>query len=274
MATNEIANDHRAESNQAADSRRERSTISFPYLDLEEAIRVAKGVHSQGGKSCQQEQLAAELDIDMDSSSFRVKINTARIFGLVTYTTDVVYLTDVGLRICDDRQEAAARVDAFLAVPLYKRVYNEYKGAPLPPLTALENAFIGFGVATKQAASARQTFYRSAKRAGFFEADPKRLVLPSVKGRMDSTDSGTATIGNGAGIGDEKPKPDGGGDGGGSIQNPLLRGLIEKLPQPDTEWSGEQRRKWLVLAVNIFDNVYTMADDVVITVSIAKDSAK
>lgn len=275
MATNEPASDARTDANQGSrDTRRERSTISFPYLDLDDAIAVALGVNAVGGKNCQQEQLAAQLGIEMNSSTFRVKLNTSRIFGLVTYTTDVVFLTEVGLRACDGKSEAGARVDAFLAVPLYKRVYQEYKGMALPPLTALENAFIGFGVAQKQAASARQTFFRSAKQAGFLDADPKRLVLPSVKGRTPSGDAAETTVAGTNESGEPKPKNgNGGGDGWGTIQSPLLRGLIEKLPEPDAAWPNDLRRKWLVLAVNIFDSVYTGGDADSITVTL-KDSAK
>ncbi len=278
MATNKNAIETQTENAPVDDSRRERSTISFPYLDLNDAIVVAKGVHAVGGKNCQQEQLAAQLGIEMNSSKFRVKLNTSRIFGLITYTTDIVFLTEVGLRACDDKTETAARVDAFLTVPLYKRVYQEYKGASLPPLTALENAFIGFGVAQKQAANARQTFFRSAKQAGFLDADPKRLVLPSVKDRAGSheTNETISTSSGDSGREESKKKVIRGedGDGGGTVQDTLLLGLIEKLPPPKSDWPNDLRRKWLLMASTIFDSVYTGGDADMITVTVQKDSAK
>ena len=52
-------------------------------------------------------------------------------------------LTPLGLRIVDSSQEAAARVEAFLVVPLYKAIYEKYKGYTLPPPAALEREMAG-----------------------------------------------------------------------------------------------------------------------------------
>ena len=37
---------------------------------------------------------------------------------------------------------------------------------------------------------------------------------------------------------------------------PLIRGLIEKLPPADTNWSLADRAKWLNATANIFDLMY------------------
>lgn len=42
-------------------SARGRSTIEFPYLDLDSAIEVVQAVHSVGGTSCEWNQLAAQM---------------------------------------------------------------------------------------------------------------------------------------------------------------------------------------------------------------------
>ena len=116
------------------DSKRERSTILFPYQDLGDAIKVAKGVHTLGGSSCQTDQLAAQLDHTITSGAFQQRLNTARIFGLLTNSKGMVTLTILGTQIVDPQQQRAAKVEAFLNVPLYKKVYEQFKGASFRPL--------------------------------------------------------------------------------------------------------------------------------------------
>ena len=41
--------------------------------------------------------------------------------------------------------------------------------------------------------------------------------------------------------------------------DPLIQGLIDRLPKPDGPWPLEERAKWLRTAVSIFDLVYNRA---------------
>src|SRR3546814_3404924 len=53
-------------------------------------------------------------------------------------------------------------------------------------------------------------------------------------------------------------------DGGGSQLHPFIRGLLDKLPEPETEWAMHGtagRIKWLQTAANIFDMIYTREDE-------------
>jgi hypothetical protein len=45
------------------------------------------------------------------------------------------------------------------------------------------------------------------------------------------------------------------------ITDPLIQGLIERLPKPEDVWSLDDRAKWLDLANRIFDLVYSAGDD-------------
>src|ERR1700722_3302772 len=110
------------------EGKRERSTIQFPYLSLDEGVTIAKGIHEVGGTSCQVDQLAGQLKQSPGSSMFKLRLSTARIFGLITNTHGTVTLTPLGTRVCDSQQEQAAKADAFLTVPLYKQVYEQFKG--------------------------------------------------------------------------------------------------------------------------------------------------
>src|SRR5579871_662233 len=102
MATTDAVGETQGIAQPQADTegKRERSTIAFPYLDLDDAVEVAKGVHSAGGASCRTEQLAGHLKQAVDNSMFQLRLNTARIFGLVTYGKGTVALTPLGSRVC------------------------------------------------------------------------------------------------------------------------------------------------------------------------------
>ena len=225
---------------------RERSTIEFPYGDLESALRVARGIHKVGGTSCQDEQLSAELDVSTSGGGYRVLLRTAKVFGLVRYSQGTVRLTTLGSRIVDSQQEAAAMAEAFLTVPLYKAIYGKFRGITLPPTTALESEMMSLGVAEKSVSKARQPFQRSAKTAGFCSHGADRLVLPS----------GVSLPGPSEPPAPPKPPPDPRGNGGGG-RHDLIEGLIKTLPNEGSEWSVADRRRWLQLAEGIFDFVYT-----------------
>ena len=49
--------------------------------------------------------------------------------------------------------------------------------------------------------------------------------------------------------------------GGTKITDPLLQGLIERLPKPDGAWSLDARAKWLDIASRIFELVYSAGDN-------------
>ncbi len=236
---------------------RERSTIEFPYGDLDSAVRVVQGVHKVGGTSCADVQLAAELDVSHTGGAFRVLLRTTKVFGLVTYGQGSIRLTDLGSRVADPTQEAAAKIGAFLAVPLYKALYDKYKGVALPPHLALESEMATLGVAKKSTNKARQPFQRSAKQAGFFASGQDRLVSPHTgNGKPDSDPNQRKH--------DERDRNDrqrGGGNGGGGERHDLIEGLIKKLPPESSAWATRDRYKWLQAANTIFDLIYENAED-------------
>jgi hypothetical protein len=239
---------------EAVEGERERSTISFPYNDLDDVASVAKGVHSVGGSSCQWDQLAAHLGTSSTSGTFRLRMLAAKTFGVLTYEKNIVSLTPIGTRICDAKQEQAARVEAFLAVPLYNKVYEQFKGNSLPPSSGLEAAMVTFGVAPKQKDKARQVFQRAAKQAGFFGYGTDRLVMPSIKASAASTPAPEIEPDK-----TDKKKTETRDDE--ERKHPLIEGLLKELPEPQTEWTTEDRKKWLEMASTIFNVIYKDSDD-------------
>jgi hypothetical protein len=164
--------------------------------------------------------------------------------------------------LADPDQEKTAKAEAFLNVPLYRRLYDDYKGSVLPPTnTGLETVIEGLGVSAKQKDKARQAFQRSAKEAGFFAYGATKLVYPALgtepkppaKDKIDEPD--TKPLGAGSNGGN--------GSGGGSGENelhPFVQGLLRELPTPHSDWPLEGRKKWLQSALSIFDLIYQSTD--------------
>lgn len=241
----------------SAETARGRSTIDFSYTPLDDAEAIASAVYQVGGTACDWDQLATRLNQASKGGGFRLRVSGARIFGLLTADRGRIELTDLGIRILDPKHVRAARVTAFLHVPLHKQVFDRIKGQVLPPPTAIERMMEGMGVAPKQKEKARQVFMRSAKTAGFFELSSERLTMPPNV----NTDQSGGADGNGTGAGQlEKPKKEGAGSGGGDTpdMHPFIRGLLDKLPPPNSDWPEASRAKWLQTAANIFDLIYTI----------------
>lgn len=238
-------------SEQADKPERLHSSVQFPYGDLDTAVEVPAAMHGAGYRECAPDQLAAAMKQQVSSGSFRGKIAVARAFGLVDTAPGRIAITDLGYRILDPSQQKKARVDSFLSVELYRKLYDEFRGKQLPPRpAALERTFERYGVSPKQTDKARQVFDRSAKQAGFFDHGPDRLILP---GGLDAA---------------ERPEPSalesrelpptirigGGSDGGGdapSHLDPLIVALLHKMPKGKV-WPIADRIRWLrALAINL-----------------------
>lgn len=256
--------------------KREQSTIAFPYLDLDAAIEVARAVYARSGYgSCDLDELAAEMG-QVISGAFRLKTGTAKIFDVIDKDgRSSVKLTDLGKQVISDDTLRAARVDAFMRVPLYAAIYEQYKGQKLPPMKALEREMAKLGVAVKQADKARQAFERSARQAGFFEAGDDRLVRPKIEtpAKQDEGSDGNVDADQREREKErerERNRQDHGG--GGGPQDPLIVGLVKRLPQAGATWDADARAVWLRLATSIFDMVYEGSDGD-ITIEVKNHSA-
>jgi hypothetical protein len=266
------ANGNRAKAKKATKVKkleRGQSSIQFPYMDLEAGVSVAKAMLSGGGVALSRDQLAGVMNLVAGSGNFVQKVATARIFGLITFNGGKYELTNLGFSIVDsdDKRQKAARAEAFLNVPLYRRTYDEFRGKQLPPRPhGLEQAFVKFGVAAKQRTNARLAFDKSANQAGFFPNGPERLIEP-ILGMSSSPDRGRA-----APVDDEddvavdrSPPP---------VDNslhPFIQGLLDTLPEPQTNWAIEGRAKWLQAAANIFDLIYKGSGNIQITAKSSDD---
>lgn len=230
---------------------RERSKIGFPYCDLNDAVAVAKAIFEHGGQQGTTDQLAAWLEHEnVESGAFKIKILAARMFGVIQTKGDTVSLTDLGNQIVDPKAEPAARAQAFLRVPLYRAIYEKYKGRMLPGDAALESEMGTLGVAPKQKARARQGFQRSAEQAKLFAQGKDRLVLPGGVSLDSTTPNGDK--------GRKMEQPNTTQTTAGEL-NPMLLSLIEELPATG-EWSRDERDLWARLFLRMVDKTYKVKE--------------
>jgi hypothetical protein len=258
----------------AEDSALGRSTIKFPYLDQNDAVEIAKSVHATSGNSCEREQLAGRLSVSAKGGAFGMRLVTARLFGFISTSGSTVSLTPLGQRVIDPQHEKAARAESFLLVPLYRAVYDEYKGAMLPGNTALESAMEKLGVAPKQKDKARQVFQRSATQAGYFTYGTNRLVAPAMKASDVKAGDGEADRGTDGHAPPPPPPPPPSGPQG-PVLPPYVQVLVSKLPEPEKPWNMQGRKKWLDAALKIFDLMYEReeGDSSEITIAVTTNSA-
>ena len=244
-----------AQSGEEGDDKRERSTIQFPYNDLDDAALIAKAVHENAGLSCTIDQLAAYVRNSLTSGAFRLRVSNAATFGLTINERGEVRLTELGRRIADPEQEAAARVEAFLAVELYNSIFENYKGFTLPGPAALEKYMRDVGVSGKQTGKARQAFMRSARQAGFFAHGEDRLVRPAGPGTRPQNNA-EKPLGDTKDQNGKKNKHGGGNDGDEPPLHPFIQGLLRELPKAGEPWAESKRKLWLDTAASIFKMIY------------------
>jgi hypothetical protein len=230
------------------EAKRERSTISFPYGDLDDAIAVATALSSHGGMGAMDQLAAWTGHKTVGSGAFKIKVYTARTFGLVTMAGENASLTELGIEITRPDTEASARVRAFLHVPLYRRIYDKYRGRLLAGDAVIETDMVEAGVASKQKDRARQGFQRSAAQA---KLGKDRLVLPGGV----SLDSTTPNGGASRKMANTNTQYQ---NSTGEI-NPLIASWIEELPESG-EWTRDEHDSWMRVFQRVVDKLYKVKE--------------
>jgi hypothetical protein len=231
--------------------KRFRSEIEFPYADLENAVELAQTIHSKAGSSCETDELAAWMGQSATGGTFRTRVGAARMFGLIETGQGRVTLTPLGRDVLDNSgNERAARVSAFLNVELFQAMYDQYKGGALPPPPALERQMEQLGVSPRQKERARQTFMKSAHYASFIDPASGRFVKPGLGGAKED-------VARSQDQGDTTRRGGGGGDGGGEPEiDPIIKGLLARLPKSGDVWPEAERKLWLELLSGSFKLIY------------------
>jgi len=230
-------------------SKRERSTIEFPYINLEDAEDGAKAIFREAGTTeISVAQAAAFMGLSATSSGFRVRLSGMKMFGLVEGVEQRIALSELGRRITDPRTAQHARIAAFLRVPLYNAVVERHDGKTLPPPGAMQKEFVGFGVSQKTADRARQVFERSARHALFMKQGQDRFVTPVISGMPGRADAHEIVDADGTRNQENVPNT--------QLRDPVIDALVAKIPPPGTQWPLDEQVQLLQMLAMAFQMTY------------------
>lgn len=128
-------------------------------------------------------------------------------------------------------------------------MYDQHKGNILPPPAAIERQMEQLGVSPKQKERARQTFTKSAAFAGFIDPASGRFIKPGNGPQKDDEAGAKKPDGSGG-------RGGGGGGGGEDEIDPIIRGLLARLPKSGDVWPEGERKLWLQLLEGSFKLIY------------------
>lgn len=242
-----------------------RSSVAFPYFSLEKSIDVPKQIHERAGGRCGRGQLAGLLGYSgVKNGGFLTRMSAAKLFGLIEEHGDTITLTDRARKIISPVRPAdaeQAKLDAFMAVELYRKVFEDFDGHTLPSADGLSNLFLTqYKIVPNQVAPALRNLMESADSAGLFKVAGNRskLIRPIIRndGAPSSTPSPppspensteTSQENSASGKGGTKNGSNGNGHSGPDLSgvHPALVGLIQNLP-PVGSKLGPKRRAALI----------------------------
>ncbi len=236
-----------------------RSRTAYPYYNLADSIAVAEAVHTQGGGTCTRDQLATFLNYSTTKSgAFLTRVSAAKLFGLIETDKDAVVITDRARTIMapvmpDDGNRA--KVEAFLAVPLFSVVYDEFKGHTLPAEVGLKNLLrTQHQIVEDRVSPALRVLMESAEQAGFFKAsgDRSKLVKPILQRHSKSPTPKEKEP--------EPPAPPKGSGSGGDDNPPGIHtaivGLLREMPRSGTVWPVKQKERFMSAFRSTIDFIY------------------
>lgn len=196
----DIENEVQAETVASTGRKRDRTLIEFPYTDINRGSELTAALGQTGGKVwIDQAQLAVAMDMSVNGGTFRGRLSAAKMFGFIEMEGAKVRLSDLGILLLDESTSDSALAEAFLRVPLYKKMYESYNGFALPPAVTIERQMLSWGVPPKQTERARQAFASSAQHAGYIASNgrfSKPMLAPAPV--RENGDSGN---------GSERPPP-------------------------------------------------------------------
>jgi len=244
-------------------TKRSRSGTSSPYFDLDTSIKVAETIHGTGGGSCSSDQLAHWLKYKSTrSGTYLTRIAAARQFGLIESAGDRHSVTERGMSIVApvmDTDATQAKIDAFMDIELFSKVYLRFRGSTLPTDGGLKNLFGSpeYAILPDRIDAAIRVLTNSADQAGFLvtSGDQRRLIMPSV---------GTAQKSQAGGEEKQAPAPPSERPKASPIPNvehtsgvhSAIVGLLRELPPPGTPWPSTKKQRFLMAFQSTIDFIY------------------
>ena len=251
-----------------------KSGVSFPYYDLAKSVEVARIIHSDAGGACDRAQLAPLLKYSgVKNGGFLSRVAAAKMFGFIEQHDEKLRVTRRGqaaVAPISDGDADRAKYDAFLAVDLFKKVFEKFSGQSLPGEAGLTNLLLNeYRVVPDRVPPTLKIMLDSADSAGFFKANDgkrTRMVAPilGVSASQDALPAAlNTTVGNRAGTTQHRNVNGGGGSGGGDPpQIPAaILGLLTNLPPAGTTMSAKKREALVSAFSGAVGYIYPDADD-------------
>jgi len=223
-----------------------KSGVSFPYYSLDKSIEVAKTMHDKAGGVCDRAQLAALLEYSgTDNGSFLTRVAAAKMFGLIEQDGPNLRVSARGRAIVapiSEPQAERAKVEAFLGVELFGKVFEAFNGQSLPAEAGLKNLFeTQYNVVKDRAGPTVNIMLQSAEQAGLFKtAGRSRMVMPLAASSVSAPPAAPQD----RQVPESRWRGGNGGDGGGyDVTNihPAILGLLKELPPAGATLSSKKR---------------------------------
>jgi len=165
----------------------------FPKHSLEEALRVARAISDKnGGQPLPPTETAIAIGVSPGSSEFRVLLSSSIKYGLTSgsFNSEKVALEEGGRNIVEPRSPEDARkawIDAALAPPTFRTVYEYFRGKKLPDEMFFQNTLVReFGVPREHAQKCVAVFTKNMERVGLVRVASTGKWLGTTAGETRS----------------------------------------------------------------------------------------
>ena len=251
-----------------AGSSRRTSGVAFPYYNLTTSIEVARAIHDKAGGSCDRVQLATFLGYKgINNGSFLSRVTAAKLFGLIDQEGDQLRITPRGQAVVAPITTAEAdqaKLEAFMAVPLFRQVFEEYNGRPLPPDAGLQNLFrTKYAVVTDRVGPTVKIMLDSAEEAGLFRTagNREKMVLPILGTRPVAPKPVAPAVADDRSLRVESSAASRGTGNGSSTIHPAILGLLNELPPVGTVLTSKKRTALIAAFTATVGFIYPEADN-------------
>ena len=225
--------------------------MKFPYHDLKMSVSLLKFVPSNLDESISVQQLSLASGHSKLNGTIRLKISSAKQFGLIDSNDGQVFQTKLGSAIRMRDQDVALLRTAFFNIEMYQKIVSIFREKDFPELIEDQNAiFYGFGLRKSTAQSARIAFLRSADYANIFVPRGGKMRVFAGESREYSSSPAVEQEGPDVLFQEQLEKLfviNG--------RDPLLANLIYKIPRDGT-WSTSDRKKWIAALDAAMDLIY------------------
>jgi hypothetical protein len=171
---------------------------SFPRATLEQALKIPTAIKElNGGNPWEPEEIRKAIGAGTGGNAFFYLTSASRDYGLTigTSTADKISLADLGRDLAyagNATAEAELKMRAFLAVEVFKRVLEYYKGSNLPEMKYLGNTLEKeFQLQPETHEEFSQIFRENCKFLGITSGTV--VAVPQDSGQA-STTPGTVTL--------------------------------------------------------------------------------